>query len=208
MFSIISTISQWALGLIDQLGYPGVFLLSVLDRLAFNFIPAEFIFPLIGFLASQGKMNFIIGLAITVAGNFIGDVVIYLIALRGGRPLLEKFGKYLFFSNHELEHAEEWFKNYGRKLIFWGRFIPVVVTFISIPAGIVRMNFGKFSLYTILGSIPRNFLIMYAGLKAGENWDKISVYFKKFDFVIIILLALAVIYYIYRHIKKRHATHG
>lgn len=208
MFEVFSLISNWALGVINQGGYLGIFLLSIADRLTFQFIPGELIFSLLGFLISQGKFNFILALTLTVLGNLAGDMVIYAASLKGGRRFIEKFGKYFFVSNHELEHTEKLFGKHGSKLIFWGRFIPIVVTFISIPAGLAKMNFKRFSLFTILGSLPRNFILIFLGFKLGENWNIVFDYLKRFDLVIITVIAVLIVWYIYRHLNKKHLTHG
>lgn len=207
MFSIISTISQWSLGLIDQFGYPGVFLLSVLDRVLFSFLPAEVILVLFGFLAGQGEFSFLGIFILAAIGHLIGDTIIYWVARFGGRSVLEKYGKYFLIKKHELDHTDELFQKHGGKIILIGRFIPLVRTFISIPAGVAKMNFKKFVLYSLIGALPWNFILMFAGLKTGENLEALELFLQNFDFAIIILLALVVIYYIYHHMKKRHATH-
>lgn len=208
MFNLISLIGQWSLNILSQAGYPGVFFLSIADRLAFQLIPGEIIFSLLGFLISQARFNFIPALIFTVAGNFIGDAVIYFISLKGGRKVVEKFGRYFFISGYELEHTEKLFKKHGGKLIFWGRFIPVVVTFISIPAGLAKMDFRKFSIFTFLGSLPRNFILIFLGFKLGEDWSLIVRFLEKSQSVIISVLIGAVIWYVYRHLRKKHFTHN
>ncbi|MEK7659461.1 MAG: DedA family protein [Patescibacteria group bacterium] len=208
MLNLISLIGQWSLDILSQGGYFGVFLLSIADRLAFQLIPGEIIFSLLGFLISQARFNFFPALILTVAGNFIGDAVIYFVSLKGGRKVVEKFGRYFSISGYELEHTEKLFKKHGGKLIFWGRFIPVVVTFISIPAGLAKMNFKKFSIFTFLGSLPRNFILIFLGFKLGENWPLIIRFLEKSQSVIIWVLVGAIVWYIFRHLKKRHLTHN
>ena len=207
MLDLISSITQWSLDLVGRSGYPGIFLLSVADRIAFQFIPGEAVFPLMGFLISQAKFSFGPVLILTVLGNLIGDIAIYIISLKGGRKIVEKFGRYLSIKSHELEYTEDLFKKYGNKLIFWGRFVPVVVTFISIPAGLAKMDFKKFSIYTFLGSLPRNFILIFLGFKLGENWPAVIRFLEKIQSVIIWVLIGAVIWYIFRHLKKKHLMH-
>lgn len=192
---------------LSQGGYFGVFLLSIADRLAFQLIPGEVIFSLLGFLISRTKFDFTLALILTTAGNFIGDLVIYFIFLKKGRGFVEKYGKYFLISAHDLKHTEKLFEKHGGKLIFWGRFIPIVVTFISIPAGLARMNFKKFAIFTFLGSLPRNFILILLGFKLGENWALIIKFLEKSQFVIIWILIGAIIWYILRHLKGRHFTH-
>lgn len=207
MLNLISLIGNWSLDVLSQGGYLGVFLLSIADRLTFQFIPGEVIFSLLGFLISQARFDFVLALLLTALGNFVGDIVIYFVSLKGGRRLIEKFGNYFLISTHDLEHTERMFEKHGSKLIFWGRFIPIVVTFISIPAGLARMNFRKFSIFTILGSLPRNFILIFLGFKLGENWTSVIRFLEKAQFVIIWALLGAVIWYVLRHIKRKHFSH-
>lgn len=207
MLDLISSIGQWSLGVLARGGYLGVFLLSIADRLTFQFIPGEFIFSLLGFLISQARFDFVLALLLTVLGNFVGDIVIYFVSLKGGRRIVEKYGKYFLISAYDLEHTEKLFEKYGSKLIFWGRFVPIVVTFISIPAGLAKMDFKKFSIFTLLGSLPRNFILIFLGFKLGENWTAIIRFLEKAQFVIIWVLLGAVIWYVVRHIKRKHFSH-
>lgn len=192
---------------LSQAGYLGVFLVSILDRVVFQFIPGEIIFSLLGFLISQARFSFIPVLFLTASGNLIGDIFIYWVSLKGGRKIVERYGKYFLVSTHDLEYTEKMFNKYGSKLIFWGRFIPVIVTFIPILAGLAKMNFKKFSIYTFLGSLPRNFIFIILGFKLGENWPVIIGLLEKIQSVIISVLIGAVIWYVYRHLRKKHFTH-
>lgn len=207
MLDLILSLSQWSLDFLSQGGYLGIFLLSVADRLTFQFIPGEIIFSLLGFLISQARFDFGPALILTATGNFIGDVVIYFVSMKGGRKFIDKFGRYFLISHHELEHTEKLFERHGSKLIFWGRFVPIVVTFISILAGLVKMNFRKFSLFTFLGSLPRNFILIFLGFKLGENWPAIIRFLERIESVIILVLAGAIIWYVFRHIKRKHFIH-
>lgn len=204
---LIEIITKWASDFLVHTGYAGVFLLSVLDRVAMNFVPAEIILPLLGFSVSQGRFDFILAIFISVVGNTIGDIILYLLSIKFGRGFLEKFGKYFLVSKHDLDHTEKLFKEHGAKLVFFGRFVPIARTFIAIPAGISRMNFEKFVLYVTLGSVPWNFILIYGGMKAGENWQQIASYINQGQNVIIVLLATGVVWYIYRHLRKKHLTH-
>lgn len=207
MLDFISSLSQWSLDVLSQGGYFGVFLISILDRVVFQFIPGEVIFSLLGFLISQARFSFIPVLFLTAAGNLIGDIVIYFISLKGGRRIINRFGKYFLISSREMEYTEKLFEKHGSKLIFWGRFIPVVVTFISISAGLAKMNFKKFFIFTFLGSLPRNFILIFLGFKLGKNWSLIIKFLEKSQSVIILVLIGAVIWYVYRHLRKKHLTH-
>jgi len=201
IFEIIAKISNWALEIIDQFGYWGIFVLSLLESAAIP-IPSEVVVPFSGFLAARGTFDFWLIVFTVSFANLVGAVILYYISISGGRLLILKFGKYFFVSELELEKADKLFKKHGTKFIFIGRLLPVVRTFISIPAGVARMNILKFITYTFLGSLPWNFVLALVGFKAGENWDLLSPYFRKFDFVIIAVIAIVVVWYIRNHIKK------
>lgn len=206
MFEIIEAVSRWALSVIDQSGYFGIFILSVLESAAVP-IPSEVVVPFSGFLAAQGRFAFWVLVALVSLANLVGGIGIYWISRLLGRALLERFGKYILISRHELDEAERLFQKHGSKFVFAGRLLPVIRTFISIPAGVAKMNFLKFSFYTYFGSLPWNFALALIGFKAGKNWDILLPYFRKFDFVIIGVGIFLVGWYIYRHIKGRHVIH-
>ena len=109
-------------------------------------------------------------------GNLAGSIIAYWVGAWGGRRLAEKYGKYLFISSRDLSLTENWFAKYGQAAVFFSRLLPVVRTFISLPAGIARMDFKKFCVYTLAGCLPWSFVLAYAGLIAGENWDFLKVY--------------------------------
>ena len=171
-------------------------------------IPSEIVLPFSGFLAIQGKFNFWIVVLVATFANLIGSIILYWISYFGGRRLIESYGKYILVSAHEIRHADELFAKHGSLVIFIGRILPVIRTFISIPAGVAKMNFGKFMGYTFLGSLPWNFALALIGFKAGENWDILSPYFHKFDFVIIGVLMGGIVWYILRHFRKKHLIHS
>lgn len=206
MFEIIEAISGWALQIIDQSGYFGIFILSALESAAVP-IPSEIVVPFSGFLAQQGRFVFWILVILISLANLAGGVLIYWISRLLGRPVLERLGKYVLISRHDLSEAETLFRKHGPKFVFIGRLLPVIRTFVSIPAGLAKMNFLKFSFYTYFGSLPWNFALALIGFKAGENWNIILPYFRRFDFVIIGGVIVLIFWYIYRHIKGRHIIH-
>ena len=202
MFELIEGISRWALNVINQSGYFGIFILSALESAAIP-IPSEIVVPFSGFLAEQGRFSFWLVVAVATIANAVGSLFLYLVSLKGGRWILERYGKYILISSHELNLADKIFFKYGGKIVFIGRILPVVRTFISIPAGVARMNFPKFISYTIFGSLPWNFILALVGFKAGENWDILSPYFRKFDFVIIGAVVIGIFWYIY---NRKHRS--
>lgn len=202
MFELIENVSRWALDIINQSGYFGIFILSVMESAAIP-IPSEVVIPFSGFLAEQGRFSFWLVVTVATIANMVGSIVLYLVSLKGGRWILERYGKYVLISSHDLDIADNAFLKYGGKIVFIGRILPIVRTFISIPAGIAKMNFSRFIFYTVFGSFPWNFILALIGFKAGENWDVLSPYFRKFDFVIIGGLAIGISWYIYSRLKRR-----
>lgn len=208
MFELFSSSIDKAVGLLGILGYPGVFFVSLLDRLTVFLIPAEIVLPAFGILVSQRTFAFWPVMVWVTVGNFLGNLGLYFVFLKGGRPFLERYGKYFLITKHDLEHLDKLFLKYGDKIVFWGYFIPSAGrSIIPIPAGISKMNLSKFSLYTFFGSIPLNFLYVYAGIKAGDNLDTIFSYLEKFNYVFIAAVGIMIIWYIYRHKMRQHLTH-
>ncbi|OGN02740.1 MAG: hypothetical protein A2651_00485 [Candidatus Yanofskybacteria bacterium RIFCSPHIGHO2_01_FULL_42_12] len=207
MFEILSSSIDKAVGFLGSLGYAGVFWASLLDRLTIFLIPAEIILPAFGILVGQGKFSFWPVMVWVTLGNFFGNLALYFIFMKGGRPFLERYGKYFLITQHELGHLDRLFLKYGDKIVFWGYVLPSSRSVIPIPAGISRMNLSKFSLFTFLGSMPLNFLYVYVGFKADDYIQKLLTYFEKFNYILAVLLIVLVIWYIYRHKTKRHLTH-
>ncbi|MFH0955816.1 MAG: DedA family protein [Candidatus Falkowbacteria bacterium] len=190
---IINTISSW--------GYFGVGALMAIESACIP-LPSEIIMPFAGFLAAQGKFS-LFGVALAGAlGCVAGSVVAYAVGIWGGRSFIEKYGKYVLISHHDLAIADKFFYKYGSGAIFFSRLLPVVRTFISLPAGIAKMNFSKFVVYSFLGSLPWCYALAYIGKKLGDNWDTLGVYFHKFDFVIGIVIIVGVAWYVRRHLKN------
>jgi membrane protein DedA with SNARE-associated domain len=159
--------------------------------------------PFAGFVASQGGMTLFGVLMAGTIGNLVGSIILYYIGLKGGRPILIKYGRYIMISEREIKIGEEWFKKYGSKVIFFSRMLPVVRTFISLPAGAARMDFKKFSLYTFVGSLPWNFALAYIGFVLGENWHEIEGVFRALDIFIVGAAAILLGYMGYKLFKKK-----
>lgn len=165
-------------------------------------IPSEIIMPFSGFLVFAGQMNFWAVALLGAFGNLAGSLLAYYIGLKGGRPLIEKYGKYLLLSKHDLETAEKWFSKHGDSAVFFGRLLPVVRTYISFPAGITKMGVKKFSLFTFAGCLPWAILFAWLGVKMGSNWEIIREKLHSLDIAILIAVALGIIFYIWRKKKK------
>jgi membrane protein DedA with SNARE-associated domain len=158
--------------------------------------------PFAGFLVSGGQLSFFWVAVWGTVGNLIGSAAAYLAGFYGGRPFIERYGKWLLITKEDIDKAENWFRKYGSVSVFFSRMLPVVRTFISLPAGMARMPFAKFSLYTFLGSLPWAIVLTYIGVIMGENWQGIEVHFRRFDWLIAILAVIFLAWWILRRFKK------
>jgi membrane protein DedA with SNARE-associated domain len=200
---IIEILSGFIVATISTLGYSGVVLLMAIESACIP-LPSEIIMPFSGYLVSVGQLNL---WGVAVAGAFgcvLGSLVAYWVGIYGGRPLIEKYGRYILLSHHDLDLADRWFANYGEAIVFVSRLLPAIRTFIAFPAGVARMNLTKFIIYTFAGSLPWCLALAYVGQKLGEQWNKddtLKTWFHRFDFVIGIIGVLAVSWWVWRHIK-------
>lgn len=198
--SIITPVGKWIIETISYLGYWGIVLTMGIESACIP-LPSEIIMPFSGYLVFTGRFNL---LWVSVAGAFgcvVGSVAAYWAGIWGGRPFIEKYGKYVLLSHRDLDTAERWFKKYGNWTIFFSRLLPLIRTFISLPAGIARMNFSRFVVYTFLGSLPWCFVLAYIGKILGENWQTIKTYFRGADVVIVVVIVVGIAFFIYLHLK-------
>lgn len=198
--AIIEPVGKWIIEVISEIGYLGIVLTMGIESACIP-LPSEIIMPFSGYLASIGRFNLYL---VSVAGAFgclVGSILAYFVGIWGGRAFILKYGKYFLVSHKDLETAERWFGRYGDLTIFFSRLMPVIRTFISLPAGIAKMNFSKFAIYTFLGSLPWCFALAYVGKILGENWQSIRVYFHNADILIIVLIVLGIGFFIYRHLR-------
>lgn len=198
MAGIIETVTNFAIYLIEDLGYWGVFIGMSLESACIP-LPSEVIMPLSGFVVYRGEMS-LLGITIVGAvGNLIGSWIAYFVGLKGGRPFLEKYGKYVLISPKKLDMAHEWFDKYGHEAVLISRVLPIIRTFISLPAGIAEMDLKKFSIYTFLGSLPWCFVLAYIGFMLGPKWNIIEEYFHYMDIVVVIALVILAIYLVHKY---------
>ncbi len=198
---IIGAVTSFIINGISTLGYSGVVLMMTIESACIP-LPSEVIMPFAGFLVAQGKFSLF---GVTIAGAFgclIGSLLAYVVGSWGGRRFIEKYGKYILISHHDLELSDNFFNKYGASAIFFSRLLPVVRTYISLPAGIAKMNFTKFVIYTFAGSLPWCLALAYMGKKLGDHWDSLGIYFHKFDFIIVALIIIGIVWYIWRHVKQ------
>ncbi|OGN13798.1 MAG: hypothetical protein A3J47_01495 [Candidatus Yanofskybacteria bacterium RIFCSPHIGHO2_02_FULL_43_22] len=203
MFELISYVSEWALAVIKETGYSGIFILSALESAAIP-IPSEVVVPFSGFLAISERFSFWGVVWVATLANLTGSAILFLIGKNGGRRVVEKYGKYLLIHKKDLERADIWFEKHGIRAVFFSRMLPVVRTFISLPAGIAGMNIWKFSIFTFLGALPWNFVLAFIGYKAGENWNLLHNYFRKANIFIVALILIVVVWYVIKHTKDSH----
>lgn len=199
--SIIQPIAQWIINVISNLGYPGIVLTMGIESACVP-LPSEIIMPFSGSLVSSGRFSMLWVSVSGALGCVLGSMASYIAGYYGGRPFLEKYGKYILISKKEIDDAERWTTKYGDIAILVSRLLPVIRTFISLPAGIAKMNFGKFVLYTFLGSLPWCWALAYVGKLLGDNWDTLGKYFHEADLVIGILIVAGVAYFIWHKFKK------
>jgi membrane protein DedA with SNARE-associated domain len=201
---MVEHLSALIIHLIQSAGYAGIFILMTLESLLLP-IPSEVTMPFGGFLAQQGSLNFWIVSFVGAFGNLVGSLIAYAIGyyLEDAviLSLIKKYGKFILISEHEYTRALHWFQKYGNPIAFFSRLLPVVRTFISLPAGLAKMNIWKFSLYTFTGSFIWSTFLTWIGYYLGKNWNAWEPYFKKFQFVIIILFILAVLWFINHKLK-------
>jgi membrane protein DedA with SNARE-associated domain len=192
-------------GLYGAVGYGGVLGAMAIES-AMIPLPSELILPYAGFLVSDttqlepltgSPWNYWIVVLLATIGNTLGSLVAYVLGAYGGRPFLERFGKYLLIRPHEIELADRFFAQHGGATVFIGRLLPVVRTFISFPAGVARMPLGRFIVYSTAGAFPWSMLLVYAGVVLGANWVQIRHALQPFDLAIAIAVLLAVVLFIW-----------
>lgn len=198
---LLAAVGAFIIAVLSSLGYAGVVLLMAIESACIP-LPSELIMPFAGYLVFKGQLA-LWGVAMAGAvGCVLGSLVAYYVGLFGGRPLVQRYGRYLLVSHHDLELADRWFARHGDVTIFVGRLLPVVRTFIAFPAGVARMPLLKFVAYTFVGSLIWCWALAWVGQNLGEHWDTLGVYFHRFDEVIALLILAAAAWWIWRHLKN------
>jgi membrane protein DedA with SNARE-associated domain len=206
---MLERITDWLAALvvatISGAGYGGIVLLMAIESACIP-LPSEVIMPFSGYLVSTGRFDLLLVATAGALGCNLGSTVAYAVGAYGGRPLVERWGYWLFVGRRELAIADRFFARFGGITVFAARLLPVVRTFIALPAGIARMNQAKFQLYTFLGSWPWCFGLAWLGMKLGERWNadpRLKEIFHRFDAAILVVLLAAVAWYIWSHAKHR-----
>jgi membrane protein DedA with SNARE-associated domain len=201
---MINSLVDWLVQTIDSLGYLGVFIGVFLESFL-ALIPSEIILPFSGFVASRGTMNIVLVIATVGIGAYLGSLPFYFIGLWGDdfvEKFLKKYGKYIFISQDDLEKGYKAFEKHGNKIVFFGRFIPLIRSVISFPAGAARMKFPIFSIYTTLGSLLYATALCLGGYYMGENWQIIASYINQYENIVLALLSIAILIYIWRGMRQ------
>src|SRR6478609_6460126 len=202
---IISTLAGFIIAVISKAGYLGVLLLMAIESACIP-LPSEIIMPFAGYLVYTGRFSLLWAATAGALGCNLGSVIAYEIGARGGRRLVERYGSYVFLSRHDLEMTERFFQRFGAAAVLIGRLMPVIRTFIALPAGIARMPRLRFHVYTFVGSWPWCFALAWIGMKLGEHWDKdprLKQWFHRLDAVIILLLLAGITWFVWSHWKNR-----
>ncbi|HKD83040.1 MAG TPA: DedA family protein [Candidatus Angelobacter sp.] len=210
---ILKAVGAFIIAVISKTGYLGIILLMTIESACIP-LPSEVIMPFAGYLVYTGQHDplthwpFTLVLVATAGaiGCNLGSVIAYEIGCYGGRPLVERYGSHVFLGKHELEMAERFFQRFGAAAVFFGRLLPVIRTFIALPAGIARMPRLRFHLYTFAGSWPWCFALAWVGMKLGERWEtdpRLKLWFHRLDAVIVVLVLAAITWFVWSHWKGR-----
>lgn len=202
---LIEELGRFVIATISMFGYTGIVITMAIESACIP-LPSEIIMPFSGYLVSTGQFSM---LGVTLAGavgNVLGSLVAYYGGLWGGRPFVERYGRYFLVSQHDVELADRWFAKHGEAAVLIGRLLPVVRTFISLPAGIAGMDIKKFVFYSFVGAVPFCYALAYVGLKMGEHWNQLRKYFHDADLVIGLFLAVGFGYFVWSHWPKPRPT--
>jgi membrane protein DedA with SNARE-associated domain len=195
--SLTDPLVQFAVDVIDKMGLPGVFVLMLLESACIP-IPSEATMLFAGFNVSDGEFSLFAAVAVGVAGNVVGSWIAYAVGYFGRIDLLEKHGRKLHIKPSHLEWADRWFQRYGDATVFFSRLLPVIRTFISLPAGVAKMPFWRFTAFTVAGCIPWVLMLTLIGRAAGDNWEKWKNNLHYVDYVVIGAIVLGIIWLIVR----------
>ena len=202
---ILALLVQFVIYVIDAGGYAGVVALMGIESACIP-LPSEVIMPFTGYLVYLGHMNLFWAATAGAVGCNLGSAVAYWIGARGGRPLVERYGRWVLMSHHDLQRMTYFFDKYGSITVLVARLLPVVRTFIAFPAGIAKMGQARFHIYTFIGSWPWCFALAYVGMKLGEKWHTDPRFYEvyhRFHLVVEIALVAGMIWFVWSHINHR-----
>lgn len=203
---IISLLASWVVAVISAGGYLGIVALMAIESACIP-LPSEIIMPFAGYLVSLGRFSLIGAATAGALGCNLGSTIAYVVAAKGGRKVIERWGAYVLIRPVELDRAEKFFARYGAVTVFVGRLLPVIRTFISFPAGLARMPMLKFQIYSFVGSWPWCFALAYVGMVLGARWDSdptLRRLFHEFDVVIVAVLIVGVAWFVWSRWREIH----
>jgi len=203
--SLLAPVAAWIVGVISAAGYAGVAGLMAVESACIP-LPSEVIMPFAGYLASTGRFSLVLAATAGAVGYNVGSTLAYAVGARGGRPLVERWGRTILLSPGDLDRAERFFRRFGGPAVLIGRLLPVIRTFIALPAGIARMPQLPFQIYTFVGSWPWCYALAYVGYLLGERWDsdpRLRAVMHRFDLAIAALLVLGLGWFVWRHLRGR-----
>ncbi len=200
LHQLIDPILQLVKDTIASWGYLGIIIMMAIESANIP-LPSEAIMPTAGILVQQGKLNFHLAALSGALGCLLGSIPSYWLGLWGGRPFLQKYGRYFLLKVKDLELADGWVDRYGDVAFFVCRMLPVVRTFISFPAGVLKAHFGLFCLLTFVGSLIWCYFLAWVGIKFGENLESFISIWHKFDILIVAIVGSGFVYYLVHHFK-------
>lgn len=201
MNHLLTWVGQQIIALISQLGYSGVVLLMGIESACLP-LPSEIILPFSGYLVFTGRFHLLWVSLAGAAGCNLGSMLAYAVGYYGGRPLAHRYGRWFFIAPGDLDRAEHWFERRGDMTVFVARLLPVVRTYIALPAGVAKMPLLRFNFYTFLGSWIWCLALTYAGYRLGAQWNQVEPYFHRFDLLWAPLLAALVVWLVWHHVRK------
>lgn len=199
--SVLVPIIKFIEHTISTMGPLGVALLMAIESCNIP-LPSEAILPFAGYLVSKGVMSIHVAAFAGAIGCVIGSIPSYYLGYFGGRPFIEKHGKWFLISKHDLEIADKWEQKYGNYAFFICRMLPIVRTFISLPAGILKADIKQFLAFTFLGSLIWSYPLVYVGMKLGEHTEALKHFWHKFDLAIVLILSVLFVLYLKHHLKN------
>ena len=202
---ILAFLVPWITGIIAHIGYPGVAALMAIESACIP-LPSEIIMPFAGYLVYTGRFSLFWVATAGAIGCNLGSAVAYWIGAYGGRPLIERYGRFVLLDRRDLDRTTRFFQHHGTITVLLGRLLPVVRTFIALPAGIARMNQLRFHIYTFVGSWPWCLALAYAGMKLGKAWDtdpRLKHILHESDAAVLALLGVALLWFLWTHWKHR-----
>lgn len=205
---ILTLLASFIIAVISAGGYAGIALLMAIESACIP-LPSEIIMPFAGYLIHTGQLKLFWVATAGAIGCNLGSIPAYWLGALGGRPAIERFGRFVLLTRHDLERVERFFQKYGGITVLLGRLLPVVRTFIALPAGIARMSQIRFHIYTFLGSWPWCYALAYVGMRLGDKWDsdpRFKAIFHRFHLSVELLLLAAIVWFLYSHWTNRIRT--